>query len=118
MTRGDRLPSVIDIFSICSLQEGIARNEGGRVLCKYGGHFGFSTSDARFSLFLTLSSREVLLGVYRGFFLILQTLEIAKWHRIKFFCDFFVGSLGRLRILPYFCIAIGTQGSLAKTRRA
>ena len=47
-------------------------------LCKYGGHFGFSTSDARFSLFLTLSSREVLLGVYRGFVLVLQTLEIAK----------------------------------------
>ena len=114
MTRGDRLPSVIDIFSICSLQEGIARNEGGRVLCKYGGHFGFSTSDARFSL----SSREVLLGVYRGFVLVLQTLEIAKWHRIKFFCDFFVESLGSLRILPYFCIAIGTQGSLAKSQRA
>ena len=117
MTRGERLPSVIDIFSICSLQGGIAQNEGG-VLCKYGGHFGFSTSDARFSLFLTLSSREVLLGVYRGFSLILQTLEIAKWHRIKFFCNFFVVSLGSLRILPYFCIAIGTQGSLAKSQRA
>ena len=78
VTRGDRLPSVIDIFSICSLQEGIALNEGGGVLCKYGGHFGFSTSDARFSLFLTLSSRELLLGVYRGFVLVLQTLEIAK----------------------------------------
>ena len=69
--------SVIDILTICSLQEGIASNEG-RVLCKYGGHFGLSTSDARFSLFLTLSSREVLLGVYRGFVLVLQTLEIAK----------------------------------------
>ena len=111
------MPSVSDIFSICSLQEGIARNEGG-VPCKYGGHFGFSTSDARFSLFLTLSSREVLLGVYRGFVLVLQTLEIAKWHRIKFFCDFFAGSLGSLRILPYFCIAIRTQGSLAKIQRA
>ena len=71
------MPSVIDIFSICSLQEGIARNEGG-VPCKYGGQFGFSASDARFSLLLTLSSREVLLGVYRGFVLVLQTLEIAK----------------------------------------
>ena len=50
----------------------------GGELCKYGEHFGFSTSDARFSLFLTLSSREVLLGVYRGFVLVLQTLEIAK----------------------------------------
>ena len=111
------MPSVIDIFSICSLQEGIAPNERG-VLCKYGGHFGFSTSDARFSLFLTLSLREVLLGVYRGFVLFLQILEIAKSHRIKFFCDFFVVSLGSLRILPYFCIAIGTQGSLAKIQRA
>ena len=88
------------------------------MLCKYGGHFGFSTSDARFSLFLTLSLREVLLGVYRGFVLFLQTLEIAKWGVLKFFCDFFVGSLGSLQILPYFCIAIGTQGSLAKIQRA
>ena len=72
------MPSVIDIFSICPLQEGITPNERGGVLCKYGRHFGFSTSDARFSLFLTLSSREVLLGVYRGFVLVLQTLEIAK----------------------------------------
>jgi len=37
---------------------------------------------------------------------------------MKFFCDFFVGSLGSLRFLPYFCIAIGTQGSLAKSQRA
>ena len=29
VTRGERLPSVIDIFSICSLQGGIAQNEGG-----------------------------------------------------------------------------------------
>ena len=43
---------------------------------------------------------------------------IAKWHCLKFFCNFFVGSLGSLRILPYFCIAIGTQGSLAKSQRA
>ena len=43
---------------------------------------------------------------------------IAKWCRMKFFCDFFVGSLGSLRFLPYFCIAIGTQGSLAKSQRA
>ena len=43
---------------------------------------------------------------------------IAKWCYLKFFCDFFVGSLGSLRILPYFCIAIGTQGSLAKSQRA
>lgn len=90
----------------------------GGVLCKYGGHFGFSTSDARSGLFLILSSREILLGVYRGFVLFLQILEIAKSHRIKFFCDFFVVSLGSLRILPYFCIAIGTQGSLAKSQRA
>ena len=43
---------------------------------------------------------------------------LTKWHRMKFFCDFFVGSLGSLRFLPYFCIAIGTQGSLAKSQRA
>ena len=43
---------------------------------------------------------------------------LTKWYRMKFFCDFFVGSLGGLRILPYFCIAIGTQGSLAKSQRA
>ena len=45
-------------------------------------------------------------------------VNIAKQHRMKFFCDFFVGSLGSLRFLPYFCIAIGTQGSLAKSQRA
>ena len=43
---------------------------------------------------------------------------LAKWCRMNFSCDFFVGSLGSLRILPYFCIAIGTQGSLAKSQRA
>ena len=43
---------------------------------------------------------------------------IAKWNYLKFFCDFFVGSLGSLRFLPYFCIAIGTQGSLAKSQHA
>ena len=83
------LPSVIDIFSICSLQEGIAPNEGGGVLCKYGGHFGFSTSYARSGLFLILSSREILLGVYRGFVLFLQILEICKIASYKIFLRFF-----------------------------
>ena len=71
------MSSVIDIFTICPFKKALPQMRGG-VPCKYGGHFGFSTSDARFSLFLTLSSREVLLGVYRGFVLVLQTLEIAK----------------------------------------
>ena len=117
MTRGEKSCLRLLIYSQdVPFKKVLPQMRGG--LCKYGGHFGFSTSDARFSLFLTLSSREVLLGVYRGFVLVLQTLEIAKWHRMKFFCDFFVGSLGSLRFLPYFCIAIGTQGSLAKSQRA
>ena len=57
-------------------------------------------------------------GAKMGYMSGICVAYIAKYHRIKFFCDFFVGSLGSLRILPYFCIAIGTQGSLAKTQRA
>ena len=60
----------------------------------------------------------MILGVCVSFVRVLQSHEVAKWGVLKFFCDFFVGSLGSLRILPYFCIAIGTQGSLAKSQRA
>ena len=82
------MPSVIDIFSICSLQKGITPNEGG-VLCKYGGHFGFSTSDARFSLFLTLSLREVLLGVLSRICLVFANYRDCKMGCSKIFLRFF-----------------------------
>ena len=78
VTRGEKSCLRLLIYSqYVPFKKALHEMRGG-VPCKYGGHFGFSASDARFSLFLTLSSREVLLGVYRGFVLVLQTLEIAK----------------------------------------
>ena len=60
----------------------------------------------------------MILGAKKGVMLFFCLVYIAKLGVLKFSSDFFVESLGSLEILPYFCIAIGTQGSLAKARRA
>jgi len=60
----------------------------------------------------------MILGAKKGVMLFFCFVHIAKLYVLKFSSDFFVESLGGLENLPYFCIAIGTQGSLAKAQRA